>query len=85
MTASVLVEMFSKEDCHLCDIARAVIMEAKEKYPFEYAEKKIEPGMEEYEKYNQQIPVVMVNKKFAFKYRLTKEDLIRKLNEASAR
>jgi hypothetical protein len=73
----VLVELYSKDDCHLCDVAREVILAAQKHHPFRLVEIKIRPGTPEYEQFKERIPVIFVNKKFAFQYHVEEGELIR--------
>ncbi|MBI1806169.1 MAG: glutaredoxin family protein [Ignavibacteria bacterium] len=79
----ILVELFSKEDCHLCDIAMNVLTDIQRVYPFELRIIKIQEGDENYEEFKERIPVVYFNKEFAFQYRVPEQELIKKLRIAS--
>ncbi len=79
---TALVELYSKDDCHLCEVARRVLLMVQKKYPFEFIETKIEPGTERYEDLKERVPVIFVNKEFAFQYRVSERELIDKLGES---
>ena len=74
-----LVELYSKEDCHLCEIARDVLLNIRERHPFEFKELKIHDGHEQYEQFKERFPVVFINKEFAFQYRVPEQQFIAKL------
>ena len=78
-----LVEIYSKRDCHLCDIAKEVVQEVKQSYSFELREILIQEGDEQYEQFKERIPVLFVNGKFAFQYRVNKQEFIKRLQEES--
>ncbi len=80
----ILVELYSKDDCHLCDKAKEVLLRARLRYPFELKEVKIHEGDQWYEQYKERIPVVHINKNFAFQYRVSEQELIIKLQNASS-
>ncbi len=80
-----IVELYSKDDCHLCDIALDVLQNVREIIPFELQQVKIREGDEYFEKYKERIPVVFINKEFAFQYKVKKDELIAKLNAAQKR
>ena len=79
----ILVELYSKEECHLCEIAKETLMQLQQKYPFELKEVKIREGDERYEEFRERIPVVYINNEFAFQYRVPERAFIAKLGEAS--
>ena len=67
----ILVELYSGQDCHLCEEAKAVLLKVQKEIPFTLKEIKLVPGDEYYEEYKELIPVVHINKVLAFKYRVT--------------
>ena len=76
-----LVELFSKDDCHLCDDARTVIEKVLPLIPFRLREYKLMPGDLYYEEYKDILPVVHINKVQAFKYRVSENLLKIKLQQ----
>ena len=79
----ILVELFSKEDCHLCDVAMEVIIRLQKTYPFNLNVIKIREGDEHHQQMKDRIPVVYINKEFAFQCRIPEEEFVRKLRNAS--
>ncbi|MDB5034483.1 MAG: hypothetical protein JWQ98_1724 [Chlorobi bacterium] len=69
----------SRDDCHLCDKALAVVEEARQRQPFQLRIVKMVEGDEWYERYWDKIPVGLVNGVMLFKYRVTAEELLAKL------
>jgi hypothetical protein len=78
-----LVELFSKEDCHLCEDARAVIERVQKHIPFRLREFTLTPGDSYYEEYKEMFPVVHVNKVLAFKHRVSEHMLKIKLQQVA--
>ena len=74
-----LVELFSKEDCHLCDVMKSKLLEVQQLHSFELREIKISEGDEYFEQFKERIPVVFINKQFAFQYRVSEEALLKRL------
>ena len=60
------VTFISKDDCHLCDVAKSVIVKVQKKIAFDLKEKKITPGDPEFETYHERVPVVLIDEEFAF-------------------
>ncbi|HET6273727.1 MAG TPA: glutaredoxin family protein [Bacteroidota bacterium] len=77
----ILVELYSKEECHLCDEARAVLEKVRQQIPFNLRESKLSPGDEYYDEYAEMFPVVHVNKVLTFKYRVNEHMLRIKLQQ----
>jgi len=77
----IVVELFSKDDCHLCDEAKEVLEKVKREIPFHLKEVKLAPGTPEYDEYKEMIPVVRVNGNLAFKYQVNTNALRRILRE----
>ena len=75
----VRVEMFSRPGCHLCDKAREVIEQVQRCYAFDFQVVHIDkdPALEA--TYGTEIPVIRINGNRAFKYRVDRAELERKL------
>ena len=77
----ILIEIYSKADCHLCDVAKDVLKKVQTKIPFEMRERIMNERDELYETYKEQFPVVFINNEFAYRYRVPEHDLMQKLQE----
>ncbi len=77
-----VVELYSKDDCHLCGVVKSVLLKVQKNHPFTLNEIQIQPGAPEYEKFKERVPVVFVNKEFAFQYRVSEAELISKLENS---
>jgi glutaredoxin len=71
--------MFSRPGCHLCDEARDVIEEARTRFAFDFQVVNIDEDSELESAYGSEIPVVRINGNKAFKYRVSRRELERKL------
>ncbi|MFI5251160.1 MAG: glutaredoxin family protein [Bacteroidota bacterium] len=74
-----LVEMYSKDNCHLCDEARKVLDAARSKIPFELNIIKLKEGDAEFEMYKERFPVIFINKEFAFQFKVSEHQLMTRL------
>jgi Glutaredoxin-like domain (DUF836). len=70
------VTLISKEDCHLCEVAKNVLLKAQKEIPFDLKEKKIAAGDPDFEKYHERIPVILIDEEFAFQYRVSERQLM---------
>ena len=75
----LLTFITKEEGCSLCDEAFVEIEDAKEYIDFDVEIVKIRKGDAMYDLYWDKIPVILINGKLAFKYRLTRDQLIQKL------
>jgi glutaredoxin len=73
------VEIYSKPDCHLCDEAKRVLTEVRAHLPFELVEINIESDPVLYQRFRYDIPVVFVDGEKAFKHRLDRSAVERRL------
>jgi len=78
-----LVEMYSKRDCHLCDVAKEVVQRVGRRHPFELNLVELEEGDLLFERYTERVPVVYINGKFAFQFHVPEEEFIAALHAAS--
>lgn len=78
-----LVELYSKENCHLCVEARAVLEKVQKQIPFMLREFKLTPGDQYFEEYKEMFPVVHIDKELAFKHRVSENMLKIRLQQAA--
>jgi len=80
---AIRVDVFSKEDCHLCDVAKEVIRKVRKKIPFHLQEIDITDDRNLFESFKEQIPVVFVNGRKCFKYRVDEDKFTKLLEKLS--
>ncbi len=79
----IKVEIYSKSDCHLCDEAKSVLSKVQQEIPFDFFEVDITSNRELFTEYKEQIPVVFICGKKAFKFRVNEKELRKRLLAAS--
>ena len=79
------VTLFTKADCCLCDKAKEVIKAVQRHIAFTYREVDITANPSTYEEFREQIPVVFVNGRKAFKFHLSAEALTERLRREMSR
>jgi glutaredoxin len=72
------VVIYSKPGCHLCDIVKAQLERLRESMAFELREVNILEDAASFEKFEEEIPVVFMNGRKSFKYRLDERDFARR-------
>lgn len=80
----IRVDVYSKRDCCLCDEAKAVLLRVRQDVPFELAEVDIESSPELTAAYGERIPLVFIDGRLAFKFRVDEATLRRRLAAARA-
>jgi len=80
-----LVELYSKHDCHLCDVAKDVLTRIQQQHPFDLKITLIQEGDAQYDKFKERIPVVYIENTFAFQYRIPEKEFVKKLHDVSSR
>ncbi len=71
-----VVEIFSKEECHLCERAKAKLREISIRHPFELREILLREGDSKFDEFNEKVPVIVVNNEVAFHYRVPEKEFI---------
>ena len=79
------VEILSKSDCHLCHEAKARLQELQTSHPFSLREVDITTRADLLERYQEEIPVVFINGRKAFKYHVDAKQFVRALRRAQPR
>jgi glutaredoxin len=80
---SVRVVVYGAPRCHLCDDAKALLQREQERLGFDLVEVDISGDPELEAAYREQIPVVTVGGRKAFKYRVDPVELERRVRGAT--
>lgn len=75
--------LYSKKDCHLCDIAKKELNDLMKELTFSITEVDIENDRESFEKYKHLIPVIEIYGKILFTGRIDREKLKNALSQKS--
>ena len=74
-----LVTLYTRTGCHLCDQAKAVLADARRQTDFQYEEFDIDADPELRRMYNEEVPVVAINRTPVFRYAVDLGELLRRL------
>jgi glutaredoxin len=74
-----VVTLFTRAGCHLCDDAKRVIDAARLRAGFDYQERDIDADPELLRLYNEEVPVIAIDGRKAFKYRLDMNEFLKRL------
>jgi len=75
-----VVEIYTRPGCHLCQDAKKVILAASALFDFQLCERNVEDNAEMESNYGNEIPVIFINGRKAFKHRITSSQLERYLS-----
>jgi glutaredoxin len=73
------VVVYSREGCHLCDVVKDTLLQMEGKTDFQWREVDIDADPELQQKYNEEVPVVFIDGRKAFKYRMAEQQFLRAL------
>ncbi|HUB82264.1 MAG TPA: glutaredoxin family protein [Bryobacteraceae bacterium] len=74
-----LVTLYTRAGCCLCDEAKRVLADARRRADFDYQEFDIDGDPELRSRYNDEVPVIAINQVKAFKYKVTRDEFLKKL------
>jgi glutaredoxin len=73
------VTIYSKPECHLCDIAKERVRNVQKKVPFELEVIDIRTTQALFDRYCERIPVVTIDEEEVFVFRVSEKILTHKL------
>ena len=73
------VILYTRAGCCLCDDAKEVIAAARRHADFDYTEIDIDADPDLVRLYNDEVPVITIDRRKAFKYRVNMNELLKKL------
>ena len=79
-----LLRFYTKENCHLCDVAFKIIERAAKKIKFTIETVDITQSDDLMMKYGIEIPVIEIDGKLEFKNKVAEKELLRSIRKYSA-
>ncbi len=73
------VVVYSREGCHLCEVVKQTLAELQSQANFQWREIDIDADPQLQQKYTDQVPVVFIDGRKAFKYRMDGPQFLRAL------
>ncbi len=73
------VTLYTRAGCCLCDVAKEVIAGARRRADFDYCEIDIDGDADLVRLYDVEVPVVTINGRKAFKYKVDMNEFLKKL------
>ena len=73
------VILYSRKGCHLCEIVKESLNKLHKRGGFTWQEIDVDSDSEIRHLYNDEVPVVFINGRKAFKYHMDEQEFLRKL------
>lgn len=73
------VVVYSRKGCHLCDVVKETLTQLQGDADFQWHEVDIDVDPQLRQEYNDQVPVVFIDGRKAFKYRMDGREFLRSL------
>ncbi len=73
------ITLYTRKDCCLCDEMKEVVRRVAEKVPLEMHEVDVDSSADLKESYGEEVPVLFINGRKAFKVRVAATDLKKRL------
>jgi glutaredoxin len=73
------VTLYTRAGCHLCDDAKQVLEQAGRKVRFTLEVLDIDADPELRALYNEEVPVIAIDGRKAFRYRVTEQEFLKRL------
>jgi glutaredoxin len=77
------LQLYTRRSCCLCEEMKQVIREAANRFPLALEETDVDDSAEIQALYGTEVPVLFINGRKAFKYRVTLRDLQKRLQRES--
>ncbi len=81
MQSQPVVTFYTRKGCHLCDVARAEVERLRGEAHFSLEIIDIDTDEELRRKFNDEVPVIFINGRKAFKYRVEARRFLRLLRQ----
>jgi glutaredoxin len=75
----IRVTLYTRAGCCLCDEAKQVLAAARGRAPFELEEIDIDRHPEWLPLYNEEVPVIAIDGRKAFKYKVSMDEFLKRL------
>jgi glutaredoxin len=81
MPAAHQVVLYSRKGCHLCEIVKETLAKVARRSRFHLQEIDVDSDEDLRRRFSDEVPVVFIDGKKAFKYRMAERDFLRKLSD----
>ena len=73
------VVIYSRKGCHLCEVVKESLAKLSRRGGFTWREIDVDTDLELRRRFNDEVPVVFIDGRKAFKYHMNEQEFLRKL------
>ncbi|HTT25110.1 MAG TPA: glutaredoxin family protein [Candidatus Binatia bacterium] len=73
------VVVYSRKGCHLCEVVKESLAKLSRRGGFTWSEIDVDANLELRRQFNDEVPVVFIDGRKAFKYHMNEQEFLRKL------
>lgn len=73
------VVVYSRKGCHLCEVVKESLTKLSRRGGFTWREIDVDTDLELRRRFNDEVPVVFIDGRKAFKYHMNEQEFLRKL------
>jgi glutaredoxin len=73
------VVVYSRKGCHLCEVVKESLTKLSRRGGFTWREIDVDSDLELRRQFNDEVPVIFIDGRKAFKYRMDEREFLRKL------
>ena len=73
------VIVYSRKGCHLCEVVKESLVKLSRRGGFTWREVDVDTDLELRRQFNDEVPVVFIDGRKAFKYHMNEQEFLRKL------
>jgi glutaredoxin len=73
------VVVYSRKGCHLCEVVKESLAKLSRRGGFTWSEIDVDTDLELRRRFNDEVPVVFIDGRKAFKYHMNEQEFLRKL------
>ena len=73
------VVLYSRKGCHLCEVVKESLQKLERRGGFRWREIDVDSAEDLHRQFNDEVPVVFIDGKKAFKYHMDEKDFLRRI------
>ena len=73
------VVVYSRKGCHLCEVVKESLVKLSRRGSFTWQEIDVDADLDLRRQFNDEVPVVFIDGRKAFKYRMDEQEFLRRL------
>ncbi len=78
---SAVVILYARKGCHLCDVVKESLQKLERRGGFQWRMVDVDSDPDLHRRFTDEVPVVFINGKKAFKYRMDERDFLRRIGD----